>query len=74
MIWEMILVWFGDVFGMILGCFGDDFGMFWGWFWVVLGMILGCFGDGGAVITNSQQIYKRILLLRDHGRNNGNVK
>lgn len=36
--------------------------------------VLGCFGDGGAVITNSQQIYKRILLLRDHGRNNGNVK
>jgi dTDP-4-amino-4,6-dideoxygalactose transaminase len=30
--------------------------------------ILGCLGDGGAVICNDEEIYKKILLLRDHGR------
>jgi dTDP-4-amino-4,6-dideoxygalactose transaminase len=30
--------------------------------------ILGCFGDGGAVVTNDDAIARRILLLRDHGR------
>lgn len=30
--------------------------------------ILGCFGDGGAVITNSKNIYEKIKILRDHGR------
>lgn len=30
--------------------------------------ILGCLGDGGAVITNDQEVYERLLLLRDHGR------
>lgn len=29
---------------------------------------LGCFGDGGAVVTNSSQLAKKIFLLRDHGR------
>jgi dTDP-4-amino-4,6-dideoxygalactose transaminase len=29
---------------------------------------LGCFGDGGAVLTNSEEIYKKLILLRDHGR------
>jgi dTDP-4-amino-4,6-dideoxygalactose transaminase len=31
---------------------------------------LGCFGDGGAVLTNSEEIYKKLILLRDHGRDN----
>jgi dTDP-4-amino-4,6-dideoxygalactose transaminase len=29
---------------------------------------LGAFGDGGAVVTNSEQIKERLLLLRDYGR------
>jgi dTDP-4-amino-4,6-dideoxygalactose transaminase len=29
---------------------------------------LGCLGDGGAIVTNSEHIYERILQLRDHGR------
>jgi dTDP-4-amino-4,6-dideoxygalactose transaminase len=36
--------------------------------------ILGCFGDGGAVITNYKKIYNKIMLLRDHGRKNLEVK
>lgn len=35
--------------------------------------ILGCLGDGGAVITNNQSIYKKILALRDHGRHENNI-
>jgi dTDP-4-amino-4,6-dideoxygalactose transaminase len=30
--------------------------------------ILGCFGDGGAVVTNDDAIARKVLLLRDHGR------
>jgi dTDP-4-amino-4,6-dideoxygalactose transaminase len=29
---------------------------------------LGCLGDGGAVLTNDEQIYERVVQLRDHGR------
>lgn len=36
--------------------------------------ILGCFGDGGAVITNKKHIFDKIMLLRDHGRKNLDVK
>ena len=37
---------------------------------------LGCFGDGGAVVTNSSAIAKKIKMLRDHGRDleDGKVK
>jgi dTDP-4-amino-4,6-dideoxygalactose transaminase len=30
--------------------------------------VLGCLGDGGAVITNDENIHRKLLLLRDHGR------
>ncbi|MBN1105554.1 MAG: DegT/DnrJ/EryC1/StrS family aminotransferase [Deltaproteobacteria bacterium] len=30
--------------------------------------VLGCFGDGGAVLTNDDEVYDRVLSLRDHGR------
>jgi dTDP-4-amino-4,6-dideoxygalactose transaminase len=30
--------------------------------------ILGCLGDGGAVLSNDESIYERLLELRDHGR------
>lgn len=31
--------------------------------------LLGCFGDGGAVVTNDDAIAAKVVLLRDHGRN-----
>ena len=31
---------------------------------------LGCLGDGGCVITNDDTIYEKLILNRDHGRNN----
>ena len=30
--------------------------------------VLGCFGDGGAVLTNDEGTYQKILALHDHGR------
>jgi len=37
--------------------------------------LLGCFGDGGLIVTNKLRIYKKLVELRDHGRNkNGIVK
>jgi len=29
---------------------------------------LGCLGDGGIVFTDSEEMYRKLLLLRDHGR------
>lgn len=29
---------------------------------------LGAFGDGGAVVTDEEQVYKKLLMLRDYGR------
>lgn len=29
---------------------------------------LGCLGDGGIVFTNDEEIYHKLLLMRDHGR------
>lgn len=35
---------------------------------------LGCFGDGGLVLTNDDDIYNLIKLMRDHGReDDGNI-
>lgn len=31
--------------------------------------ILGCLGDGGAVLCNDREIYEKLILIRDHGRN-----
>lgn len=31
--------------------------------------VLGCLGDGGAVLTNDDEIYQKLILMRDHGRN-----
>ncbi len=33
--------------------------------------LLGCLGDGGAVLCDSEEVYERLLLLRDHGRSAG---
>lgn len=29
---------------------------------------LGCFGDGGCAMTDDDEVYRKLLLLRDHGR------
>ena len=33
------------------------------------GKNLGCFGDGGAVVTSSEERYKKLVSLRQHGLN-----
>ena len=36
--------------------------------------VLGCFGDGGAIICNDDEIFSKIKLMRDHGRDDdGNI-
>jgi dTDP-4-amino-4,6-dideoxygalactose transaminase len=30
--------------------------------------ILGCFGDGGIILTNSENLHKKLMSFRDHGR------
>ncbi|MGY8986142.1 MAG: DegT/DnrJ/EryC1/StrS family aminotransferase [Sphingomonadales bacterium] len=30
--------------------------------------VLGCFGDGGLIVTNDDEMYKKMAMLRDHGR------
>ena len=37
--------------------------------------VLGCLGDGGAVITNSSEVFEKVYQLHDHGRDpEGEVK
>jgi dTDP-4-amino-4,6-dideoxygalactose transaminase len=31
--------------------------------------VLGCFGDGGSITTDDPTVARRVMLLRDHGRN-----
>ncbi len=33
---------------------------------------LGCFGDGGIILTSNKTLYKKMKLIRDHGRNKKN--
>ena len=36
--------------------------------------VLGCLGDGGVVLTNDEDVCRKLLLLRDHGRDdNGEI-
>ena len=30
--------------------------------------VLGCFGDGGAILTSDEELYRKLMLMRDHGR------
>ena len=48
--------------GQKVGSFGDI-----GCFSFYPGKNLGCFGDGGAITTNSKEIYDRIKMLRSYG-------
>jgi dTDP-4-amino-4,6-dideoxygalactose transaminase len=50
------------------GKFAGTFGVFAA-FSFYPAKILGCFGDGGAVVTNDAEVARKIMLLRDHGRN-----
>jgi dTDP-4-amino-4,6-dideoxygalactose transaminase len=34
---------------------------------------LGSFGDGGGFVTNDKDMYEKVMLLRDHGRNDDGV-
>lgn len=31
--------------------------------------ILGCLGDGGAILCNDKDVFQKLMLVRDHGRN-----
>jgi dTDP-4-amino-4,6-dideoxygalactose transaminase len=49
--------------GRAAGCFGVA-----GAFSFFPAKTLGCLGDGGAIVTNSEDVYERLVQLRDHGR------
>ena len=34
---------------------------------------LGCFGDGGAFVTNDRNMYEKVKILRDHGRDENGI-
>lgn len=48
--------------GQLTGTFG-----LCGCFSFYPGKNLGAYGEGGAVITNDEQLYKKVMMLRDHG-------
>lgn len=48
--------------GQMTGTFGDV-----GCFSFYPSKNLGCFGDGGAIVTNSDEIYSKIKMLRNYG-------
>jgi dTDP-4-amino-4,6-dideoxygalactose transaminase len=49
------------------GCAAGSFGAA-GVFSFFPAKTLGCLGDGGAIVTNSEDVYQRVIQLRDHGR------
>ena len=51
-----------------LGKFAGTFGLC-GTFSFYPAKLLGCFGDGGAIVTNDDELARKLYLLRDHGRN-----
>jgi len=50
------------------GKFAGTFGLC-GTFSFYPAKLLGCFGDGGAIVTNDDEMARKLYLLRDHGRN-----
>ena len=60
---------------MFRGRFAGSFGVA-GTYSFYPAKILGCLGDGGALVTNDDQIARKVVLYRDHGRNptTGNVE
>ena len=48
--------------GMKVGTFGD-----FGFFSFYPTKNIGAFGDAGAIVTNSEELYKKVLMLRNYG-------
>ena len=34
---------------------------------------LGCYGDGGIIVTDSEEIYKKAIMLRNYGQSDKHV-
>lgn len=54
--------------GRFAGCMGQ-----WGCYSFYPSKTLGCFGDGGALVTNDDEIARRVSLMRNHGANEEKV-